>query len=143
MPKLRPGSARQIAATDAIASGLRFTMSIRARCSMTSKEGADYVHADQPSIVFVHGIWADGSSFGKVIPTLQAEGYEVVAAQHSLDTLKGDVATVTRTLRRGSAPAKTVGPSYGRTVITPPGTPERGAGVVYIAAPAPDDGQAS
>ncbi len=42
----------------------------------------------KPSIVFVHGIWADGSSFGKVIPTLETEGYEVVAAQHSLDTLK-------------------------------------------------------
>ncbi len=36
----------------------------------------------KPSIVFVHGIWADGSSFSKVIPTLQAEGYEVLAAQH-------------------------------------------------------------
>ena len=105
---------------------------------MTSKEGADYVHADQPSIVFVHGIWADGSSFGKVIPTLQAEGYEVVAAQHSLDTLKGDVATVTRTLGRVSAPAILVGHSYGGTVITAAGT-----GLVYIAALAPDDGETS
>jgi hypothetical protein len=34
----------------------------------------------KPSIVFVHGIWADGSSFGKVIPTLQSEGHEVIAA---------------------------------------------------------------
>jgi len=52
----------------------------------------------KPSIVFVHGIWADGSCFSKVIPTLQAEGYEVMASQHRLDTLEGDVATVTRTL---------------------------------------------
>jgi hypothetical protein len=44
----------------------------------------------KPSIVFVHGLWADGSCFGKVIPALQAEGYEVLAAQHSLDTLKGE-----------------------------------------------------
>src|SRR2546422_10062202 len=92
----------------------------------------------KPSIVFVHGIWADGSSFGKVIPTLQAEGYEVVAAQHSLDTLKGDVATVTRTLGRVSAPAILVGHSYGGTVITAAGT-----GLVYIAALAPDDGETS
>jgi len=42
----------------------------------------------KPSIVFVHGIWADGSSFRKVIPTLQAEGHEVVAAQNSLDSLQ-------------------------------------------------------
>src|SRR5882762_5813014 len=95
----------------------------------------------KPSIVFVHGIWADGSSFGKVIPTLQAEGYEVVAAQHSLDTLKGDVATVTRTLGRVSAPALLVGHSYGGTVITAAGTDERVAGLVYIAALAPDDGE--
>jgi hypothetical protein len=59
----------------------------------------------KPSIVFVHGIWADGSCFAKVIPTLQAEGYEVAAAQHSLDTLKGDVITVTRTLGRVRVPA--------------------------------------
>src|SRR3989442_9374417 len=95
----------------------------------------------KPSIVFVHGIWADGSSFGKVMPTLQAEGYEVVAAQHSLDTLKGDVATVTRTLRRVSAPAILVGHSYGGTLITAAGTDERVAGLVYIAALAPDDGE--
>ena len=71
----------------------------------------------KPSIVFVHGIWADGSCFSKVIPTLQAEGYEVMASQHSLDTLEGDVATVTRTLGRVSAPTILVGHSYGGTVI--------------------------
>ena len=40
------------------------------------------------SIVFCHGIWADGSCFSKVIPPLQAEGYEVIAAQYGLDTPK-------------------------------------------------------
>src|SRR6266446_572635 len=97
----------------------------------------------KPSIVFVHGIWADGSSFSKVIPTLQAEGYEVMASQHSLDTLKGDVATVMRTLGRLSSPAILVGHSYGGTVITAAGTDERVAGLVYIAALAPDDGETS
>ena len=51
-----------------------------------------------PSIIFCHGIWADGSSFGKVIPPLQAEGYEVMAAQYGLDTPEGDVAAVKRAL---------------------------------------------
>jgi hypothetical protein len=46
----------------------------------------------KPSIVFVHGLWADGSCFSKVIPPLQAEGHEVMASQHSLDSVKGDVA---------------------------------------------------
>ena len=48
----------------------------------------------KPSIVFCHGIWADGSSFGKVIPPLQEEGHQVIAAQYGLDTPEGDVATV-------------------------------------------------
>ena len=59
----------------------------------------------KPSIVFVHGLWADGSCFSKVIPPLQAEGYEVMASQHSLDSVKGDVATVKRTLGRVNSPA--------------------------------------
>jgi len=91
----------------------------------------------KPSIVFVHGLWADGSCFSKVIPTLQAEGYEVIASQHSLDALAGDVATVTRTLGRVSSPALLVGHSYGGTVITAAGTDDRVAGLVYIAALAP------
>ncbi|HEX4784638.1 MAG TPA: hypothetical protein VH350_09870, partial [Candidatus Sulfotelmatobacter sp.] len=47
---------------------------------------------NKPSIVFVHGIRADASSFSKLIPTLQAEGQEVIAAQYGLHTLAGDVA---------------------------------------------------
>jgi pimeloyl-ACP methyl ester carboxylesterase len=97
----------------------------------------------KPSIVFAHGLWADGSCFSKVIPTLQAEGHEVVSAQNSLDTLKGDVAAVTRALRRVSSPAILVGHSYGGTVITAAGTDDRVAGLVYIAALAPDDGETS
>src|SRR5713101_7051877 len=48
----------------------------------------------KPSIVFAHGIWADGSCFNKVIPALQAEGHQVLAAQYGLDTQEGDVAAV-------------------------------------------------
>src|SRR5467141_3407001 len=99
--------------------------------------------ATKPSIVFAHGLWADGSCFSKLIPTLQAEGHEVIAAQNSLDTLKGDVASVHRALGRVSAPAILVGHSYGGTVITAAGTDERVAGLVYIAALAPDDGETS
>ena len=74
----------------------------------------------------------------QVIPPLQAEGYEVMAAQYSLDTLEGDVATVNATLGRVSSPAILVGHSYGGTVITAAGTDDRVAGLVYIAALAPD-----
>ncbi len=97
----------------------------------------------KPSIVFAHGIWADGSCFSKVIPALQAEGHEVIASQHSLDTLDGDVETVRRALGRVSSPAILVGHSYGGSVITAAGTDERVAGLVYIAALAPDEGETS
>jgi pimeloyl-ACP methyl ester carboxylesterase len=92
----------------------------------------------KPSIVFCHGVWADGSCFGKVIPALQAEGHQVIAAQYGLDTLAGDVATVKNTLGRVSSPAVLVGHSYGGTVITAAGTDSRVAALVYIAALAPD-----
>src|SRR5258706_11096117 len=91
----------------------------------------------KPSIVFAHGLWADGSCFSKVISPLQADGYEVIANQHSLDSVKGDVATVKRTLGRVSSPAILVGHSYGGTLITAAGTDDRVAGLGYIAAPAP------
>ena len=58
----------------------------------------------KPSIVFAHGLWADGSCFSKVIPALQADGHEVMAAQNSLDTLEGDVAAVKRALGRVNEP---------------------------------------
>ena len=97
----------------------------------------------KPSVVFAHGLWADGSCFSKVIPRLQADGHEVVAAQNSLDTLEGDVATVIRALGRVSSPAILVGHSYGGTVITAAGADNRVAGLVYIAALAPDDDETS
>jgi pimeloyl-ACP methyl ester carboxylesterase len=97
----------------------------------------------KPSIVFAHGLWADGSCYSKVIPALEADGHQVVSAQNSLDTLEGDVATVTRALGRVSSPAILVGHSYAGTVITAAGTDDRVAGLVYIAALAPDADETS
>ena len=72
----------------------------------------------KPSIVFAHGLWADGSCFQKLIPTLQADGHEVICSQHGLDSLKGDVECVTRCFGRVSSPVVLVGHSYGGTLIT-------------------------
>jgi pimeloyl-ACP methyl ester carboxylesterase len=93
----------------------------------------------KPSVVFAHGLWADGSCYSKVIPTLQAEGHEVVSAQNSLDSLEGDVAAVKRALGRVSSPAVLVGHSQGGTIITHAGTDERVGALVYICALAPDE----
>jgi pimeloyl-ACP methyl ester carboxylesterase len=97
----------------------------------------------KPSVVFAHGLWADGSCFGKLIPKLQAEGYEVMASQHGLDSLATDVAAVKACLARVSSPAILVGHSYGGTLITHAGTDPRVAGLVYIAALAPDADETS
>jgi pimeloyl-ACP methyl ester carboxylesterase len=97
----------------------------------------------KPSIVFCHGIWADGSCFSKVIPALQADGHEVIAVQYGLDTNEGDVAMVKRALGRVNSPAVLVGHSYGGSVITAAGTDDRVAGLVYIAALAPDSDETS
>jgi pimeloyl-ACP methyl ester carboxylesterase len=95
------------------------------------------------SIVFCHGIWADGSCFNKVIPTLQAEGFEVMSAQYGLETHQADVAIVKGTLGRVTGPAILVGHSYGGSVITAAGIDDRVVGLVYIAALAPDEGETS
>jgi pimeloyl-ACP methyl ester carboxylesterase len=97
----------------------------------------------RPSIVFCHGIWADGSCFNKVIPTLQAEGHQVISAQYGLDTLAGDVAAAKRALGRVRSPAVIVGHSYGGSVITAAGTDDRVAALVYIAALAVDADETS
>src|SRR5271154_2867618 len=93
----------------------------------------------KPSIVFCHGIWADGTCFSKLIPALRADGHEVIAAQYNLDTAQTDIDSVIRTLGRVSSPAILVGHSYGGAVITAAGMDERVAGLVYIAAVAPDE----
>lgn len=59
----------------------------------------------KPSIVFCHGLWADGSCFSKVIPALQADGHQVIAAQYALNTIADDIATVKSTLGRVNSPA--------------------------------------
>jgi len=95
----------------------------------------------KPTIVFCHGIWADGSCFNKVIPALQANGHEVVSVQYGLDSFEEDVAAVKRTLNRVGSPVLLVGHSYGGATITAAGVDPRVVGLVYIAAVAPDAGE--
>jgi len=97
----------------------------------------------KPSIVFCHGIWADGSCWSKLIPTLQKEGYDVIACQYGLDTVPYDVAAVKGSLGRVKSPALLVGHSYGGSVITAAGVDDRVAGLVYIAALWPDENETS
>jgi pimeloyl-ACP methyl ester carboxylesterase len=97
----------------------------------------------KPNIVLVHGAFADGSSWSKVIQLLQEEGYNVTAVQMPLTSLADDVATTRRVLAMQSGPTILVGHSYGGVVITVAGANESNVtGLVYISAFAPDVGEA-
>ena len=95
---------------------------------------------DKPTIVFAHGLWADGSCYSKVIPLLLADGFQVISTQNHLNTVADDAAAVRTSFARASGPVVLVGHSYGGTVITAAGTDKRVAALVYICAFAPEDG---
>lgn len=100
--------------------------------------------SNKPSIVFAHGLWADGSCYSKVIDLLQADGFECIATQNQLNTVEDDAAAVRTSLSRAtSSPVVLVGHSYGGTVITVAGTDNRVGALVYICALAPDEGETS
>jgi pimeloyl-ACP methyl ester carboxylesterase len=94
---------------------------------------------DKPAIVLVHGAFADGSSWSKVIPMLEKDGYRVIAVQNPLASFAEDVATTRRVIEAQTGPVVAVGHSYGGAVIT---SAAAGAAnvkaLVYVAAFAPD-----
>jgi pimeloyl-ACP methyl ester carboxylesterase len=93
------------------------------------------------NVVLVHGAWADGSSWSKVIPLLEAKGLHVVAVQNLLSSLADDVAATKRAIALQDGPVILVGHSYGGAVITEAGNDPKVAGLVYVAAFAPGDGE--
>lgn len=93
------------------------------------------------NIVLVHGAWADGSSWSKVIPLLEARGLRATAVQLPLTSLADDVAATQRAIAKQDGPVLLVGHSYGGAVITEAGSEPKVAGLVYVAAFAPADGQ--
>lgn len=95
------------------------------------------------NILIVHGAWADGSSWSKVIPLLEARGFHVVAVQLPLTSLADDVATVRRAIALEDGPILLVAHSYGGVVITEAGNDPKVAGLVYVAAFAPSEGQSA
>ena len=97
---------------------------------------------NRPSIVLVHGAWADGSSWSGVIERLQADGYRVTAPQFPLTSLADDVARLRQVLDLQDGPAIIAGHSYGGQIITALGTDApNAAGLVYVAAFAIDEGE--
>ena len=97
---------------------------------------------DKPSVVIVHGAFADGSDWAKVIPLLQAKGVTVVAVQNPLTSLEDDVAATQRAIDTQPGKVVLVGHSWGGVVITQVGVDPKVSGLVYVAALVPDVGQA-
>jgi pimeloyl-ACP methyl ester carboxylesterase len=95
------------------------------------------------NVVLVHGAFADGSSWAKVIPLLEAKGLHVTAVQNSLSSLADDVAATRRAIARQDGPVILVGHSWAGMVISEAGNDPKVAGLVYVAAIVPDEGQAA
>ncbi|MBV7532485.1 alpha/beta fold hydrolase [Chitinophaga sp. sic0106] len=93
------------------------------------------------NIVFVHGAFADGSSWAKVFPLLQAKGYNVVAVQNPLTSLTDDVAATKRAIALMDGPVLLVGHSYGGMVISAAGNDPKVVGLLYVCALVPDENQ--
>src|SRR5580704_13696837 len=109
------------------------------RPARTGKRG-DSMHSPV-RIVLVHGGFVDGSGWAGVYKILKKEGHDVVVVQNPTLSLADDVAVTKRALSAQGGPVLLVGHSYGGVVVTEAGSDPRVAGVVYIAAFAPDRGE--
>jgi pimeloyl-ACP methyl ester carboxylesterase len=95
-----------------------------------------------PTILLIHGAFADGSSWSTVVADLQAKGYTVTAPQFPLSSLADDVARLRQVLNRQSGPTIVVGHSYGGQIMTALGTEAPNVvALVYIAAFGLDEGE--
>ncbi|WP_211345543.1 alpha/beta fold hydrolase [Paraflavitalea soli] len=93
------------------------------------------------NVVLVHGAFVDGSGWQGVYDILTKKGYHVTVTQQPLTSFEADVAAVTRIINQQDGPCILVGHSYGGAVITIAGNNPKVAGLVYIAAHAPDEGE--
>jgi pimeloyl-ACP methyl ester carboxylesterase len=95
------------------------------------------------TVLLIHGAWADGSSWSKLIPLLEAKELHVVSVQIPLTSFADDVAATQRAIALEDGPVLLVGHSYGGAVITEAGNDPKVAGLVYVSAVAPDRGEST
>jgi len=109
--------------------------------ALTEANNEGHAARKAEAVILVHGAWADGSSWSKVIPHLASRGHHVTAVQLPLSSVANDVATVARAIALESGPVVLVGHSYGGAVITEAGNDPKVSALVYVAAFAPDAGE--
>jgi pimeloyl-ACP methyl ester carboxylesterase len=112
--------------------------------TLMQPQGVQGMATNATNIVLVHGLWADGSSWSKVIPILENAGHRVIAVQLPLHSLADDVATVKRAIDLVGGPTILVGHSFGGFVITNAGYNNQNVtGLVYVSAFGPDEGESA
>ena len=123
---------------------LRLLAIAAAFATLVPQTGAASVNdGAKPSVVIVHGAFADGSDWSRVIPLLQARGVQVTAVQNPLTSLADDVAATRRAIAAQPGKVVLVGHSWGGTVITEAGQHDKVGSLVYVAAFAPDAGKST
>ena len=133
-----------VAITTSLVSSTAVGFSASANKTVMQPQGIQGMSANTTNmnIVLVHGAWADGSSWNKVIPILKNAGHRVIAVQLPEHSLADDVATVKRAIELVGGPTVLVGHSYGGMVITNAAYNNPNViGLVYVAAFAPNEGQ--
>ena len=112
-----------------------------ALAALMSASSVACAQTNEPTVVLVHGAFADGSSWSKVIPLLRAKGLDVDAVQNPLSSLEADVDATRRAIDQVDGPVVLVGHSWAGVVITEAGANPKVKSLVYVAAFAPDSGQ--
>ncbi|MFL9928593.1 alpha/beta hydrolase [Paraburkholderia sp. RL18-103-BIB-C] len=110
-------------------------------CMLQASHAAPPQDLKGKNVVLVHGAFADGSSWDKVIPLLEARGLHVVAVQNPLSSLADDVSATKRVIDQQAGPVILVGHSWGGVVVSEAGNDDKVKSLVYVAAFAPDSGQ--
>src|SRR5258707_3018276 len=123
-----------------------FALSICAASVLTfgaDRSQAAAAESTVKNVVLVHGAFADGSSWAKVIPLLEAKGLHVTAVQNPLSSLADDIAATKRAIANQDGPVILVGHSWAGMVISEAGNDPKVAGLVYVAAIVPDENQSA
>ncbi|HEY1147311.1 MAG TPA: alpha/beta hydrolase [Pseudoduganella sp.] len=122
---------------------MRLTMKVLASAALAAGLISPAFAEPVRNIVLVHGQFADASGWRAVYDILTNDGYNVNMVQEPLTSLEEDVNATVRVLSRQNGPSILVGHSYGGAVITQAGNDPHVAGLVYIAAHAPDEGEST
>jgi pimeloyl-ACP methyl ester carboxylesterase len=117
--------------------------SVGIAAALSGAAGAQSQQEPVKNIVLVHGAFADGTSWAKIIPILEARGFHVVAVQNPLTSLSDDVNATHRIIAMQNGPVILVGHSWGGAVISEVGDDPKVAGLVYVAAYVPEIGMSA